>query len=40
VATLADAVVVGSALVDAFHRHGKDAALTFLKGLSSALIRK
>ncbi|MCF6220749.1 MAG: tryptophan synthase subunit alpha [Robiginitomaculum sp.] len=36
VATHADAVVVGSAIVDAFHKNGKDAALSLVKNLSRA----
>ncbi len=36
VAAHADAVVVGSAIVEAFHKNGKDAALALVKNLSAA----
>jgi len=39
VAQIADAVVVGSALVDVLHKSGKDAALNFVKELSAGLAR-
>lgn len=40
VAKSADAVVVGSAIVDAFHNGGKDAALDLVRQLSSASHKK
>jgi tryptophan synthase alpha chain len=39
VAAIADAVVVGSALVDTLHREGKDAALALVKALAGAMRR-
>lgn len=40
VAKDADAVVVGSAIVNAFHRHGKDATLGLVKSLADASHKK
>ena len=39
-AQLADAVVVGSALVDVFHKSGKDAAVAFVRELAKVLRDK